>query len=428
MRLWQTLPELFEHPLLQSELLRSEYHKMLKTIKVSFFIVLASVGIAPAFASDSLSERIEFSGFARVIGGYLDDDRASYDAYSSSLDFSQQSLFALQSEFTFTDKLSVSGQLLAHSSDERESGLEWLYINYEPTQNWRFKLGKIRTPFFRYSDIIDVGFTYPWITPPQQVYSGFLFSNYEGLTATYRLSIDSVNLEFEAYKGSYEGEFSRAGEEVDISVDEIQGLIFTLNRGNLNARATIFESSDFFADVPEFTQFANALENAGFRENAESLRFNGKVRGYQTSINYDTLDYFVSAEWVKIASDLLVVPQLESYYVSAGYNFHPFQIHITYASSNSSYDTAQNLIPKGVDPQLDQLSFVYDQVTGNLPLYNLNSVTLGARWDFRHNMAAKAEVTFLDGKPGENSYFSEIIDSDFDRKAALYQFGVEWIF
>ena len=104
---------------------------------------------APSFASTALSERIEFSGFGRLIGGYLDEKSVEYDGYSDNLSFSQQSLFALQTDVTVTEKLSLSAQLLAHSSEKRESGIEWLYLSYEPTQNWRFKLGKLRTPFFR---------------------------------------------------------------------------------------------------------------------------------------------------------------------------------------------------------------------------------------------------------------------------------------
>ena len=144
--------------------------------------ILSLIIVATAHHSTALadiSERVEISGFGRIIGGYLSTDSAKYEKYTNSIDFSQQSLLAVQGDVRITDHLSLSGQLLAHASSQRESGVEWLYLNYEPSANWRFKIGKLRTPFFRYSDVLDVGFTYPWISAPQQVYSGFLFSNYE---------------------------------------------------------------------------------------------------------------------------------------------------------------------------------------------------------------------------------------------------------
>lgn len=399
------------------------YYKHLSILPI--FILLAA---GSAQASTDFSDRVKLSGFARVVGGYLDENSATYGNYSNSLNFSEQSLFAVQADVSITDNFGLSGQLLAHSSDGRESGVEWLYLTYDLNSNWRFKIGKLRTPFFRYSDVIDVGFAYPWITPPQQVYGGFLFTNYEGISSTYSFSFNELNFDVEAYYGTYSGEFSRAGENIDIEVDQIQGLIGTLNRGNLTARVSMTQSSDFYADFPGFNDFADVLEGAGFPENAESLRFNGKATGYQANINYDTLDYFIAAEWVKIKSDLLTVPQTDAYYLMLGYNFAPFQSYVTFATSDSTYNIPENLIPKNVSPPLTQLSFIYDEITQNLPLYSLDSLSIGLRWELRYNLSAKSEVTFLSGEKNENSFFDDITDPNFNRKATLYQVALEWIF
>jgi len=383
---------------------------------------------SPSFASTDISERIEFSGFGRLVAGYLDESSADYEGYSDEVSFSEQSLFALQTDITITETIGISAQLLAHSGDERESGIEWLYLSYEPSQNWRLKAGKLRTPFFRYSDVIDVGFAYPWITAPQQVYSSFLFSNYEGISGTYISNFSDINFEVEAYYGEYSGDLVQDGQTFAIDVEAIKGIVFTFNSGNFSSRFSVTHSSDFDVDAPEFTNFGNALESAGFIQNAEAFQFDGSATAYQASFNYDNLDYFLAVEGVKIVSDLVSVPQVNSYYFTAGYNFYPFQTHVTYAVSTSSFDTAPNLIPKGVDPLLDQLSFGYDQFIERLPSYPLNSLSFGLRWDFTRSMAAKAEVTFLDGEPGENSFFTDITDPNYNRKATLYQFGLEWVF
>jgi len=390
--------------------------------------MLAGSIVAPVEASDEFTDRFEFSGFGRIVAGYLDESNASYNGYSNEISITEQSLFALQSDVTITDTLRLSAQLLAHSDDNRESGLEWFYLNYEPNQNWRFKLGKLRTPFFRYSDVIDVGFSYPWITPPLQVYNGFLFSNYEGVSATYRFNYSEKNFEIEAYYGSYDGEYVRGENKADIEVDQTKGILFSVDSGNLAMRFSVTEFSDLFAEVPAVNQLALALSRAGFADNAESLSFDGKARTYQASISYDTLDYFAAAEWTQIRSDVNLIPAVESYYLSLGYNFFPFQTHITYASSNNTNDFAANTVPVGIASQLDQLSYAYDQFTSSFSTYPLNSVTLGIRWDFQHNMALKADVSFLNGQKDQDSFFTDISDSSFDRQATLYQFGVEWFF
>ena len=131
---------------------------------------------------DFWKEAIRFSGFARLVGGYLDEEKATYLDYDDSISFGEHSLFALQTDVDFSEQFSFTTQLLAHASHRRDSGVEWAYLTYRPTRNWQFKAGKLRTPFFMYSDTLDVGLAYPWIVPPQQVYLPYVFPSILGST------------------------------------------------------------------------------------------------------------------------------------------------------------------------------------------------------------------------------------------------------
>ena len=375
-----------------------------------------------------LAESLEISGFARLVGGVIDTDKAEFEGYSDRFSVSEQSLIALQGDLAITDTLSLSTQLLAHSGEDRDSGVEWLYLTYEPTDAWAFKLGKLRTPFFLYSDVIDVGYAYPWITAPEQVYGGFLFSNYEGGSAPYRFQLNRAHFSLEAYYGTYDGTFDRAGEETGIEVDEIKGIILSAQKGNLSARLSAIISSDFYADIPGFDDFANLLDSYGYTDNADLFRFDADATAYQASLQYDDLDYFAYAEIINISSDLISVPEVTAFYTTLGYNINDYQLFVTFASSNSRNDVPENQIPKGVNPQLTGLSFAYDEITNNLPLYDLRSVSLGARWNFRYNLSAKAEVTLLEGESGQNSFYSQIDDDSFNRRGVLTQVALEWIF
>ena len=77
-------------------------------------------------------EKLAISGFGRLVAGYLDDNNVSFEGYTNELTFSEQSLLALQADYHLTDTVTITTQLLAHSNNERESGLEWLYLSYEP--------------------------------------------------------------------------------------------------------------------------------------------------------------------------------------------------------------------------------------------------------------------------------------------------------
>ena len=61
-----------------------------------------------------LSERVQFSGFARLVGGYLDAGEVHYQGYNDTLSLGQHSLLALQTDVELTETLSFTTQLLAH--------------------------------------------------------------------------------------------------------------------------------------------------------------------------------------------------------------------------------------------------------------------------------------------------------------------------
>ena len=105
---------------------------------------------ASLFSGDSLfgrlADRVRFSGFARLVGGYLDVEDVHYQGYNDAISFGQHSLFALQTDVALTETLSFTTQLLTHASASRKSGVEWAYLSWRPSKRWRFKAGKLHTP------------------------------------------------------------------------------------------------------------------------------------------------------------------------------------------------------------------------------------------------------------------------------------------
>ena len=84
-------------------------------------------------------------------------------------------------------------------------------------------------------------------------------------------------------------------------------------------------------------------------------------------------------------------------------------------------------IPPTGNPQQDMLSTAYYQVFASTPNGNLDSYTLGTRWDFRMNMALKAEITLLEESRSRSGFFMSPAN-DSTENAYLYQVAWEWIF
>ncbi|WP_075188384.1 hypothetical protein [Teredinibacter haidensis] len=374
------------------------------------------------------AEKFELSGYARLIGGHLDTADANFKGYNDSFKASPDSLVSVQGVFQANEKLSLTAQLMARLDEDQDSGIEWLYLTYLPLENVQIKAGKLRTPFFTLSDVTDVGYAYPWVNPPQQVYNAYLFDTFNGLDIIYGFGTDKFDADIEVYAGRYEnGSIELADVKTSYKVDRVQGVIGNLRYGNLQLRAARY-GGRVNLDSSELSEFAKVLDYYRFPASADTLATKGDVDVTQVGLVYDNLNYFSRMEWVDIQTELEIAPAVESYYVTFGYYLTPFTLHFTYANSVTSKGRPANDIPIGFVPELDQLANAYLGIFDRITSDNLDTYTLGVRWDFRPNMALKLDYSRLEGKPEDNSFFNKISSDDFDRKANLYTVGLEWVF
>ena len=121
---------------------------------------LSALLAAPAYAD------LTINGFASIKAGMtLDSDDTLY-GYDDSLDFKNESLFAVQLMSDLGDKLSVTAQLMGRGADDFDVDFEWAFISYQLTDEVRINAGRLRTPFYKYSDYRDVGYAYDWLRVP----------------------------------------------------------------------------------------------------------------------------------------------------------------------------------------------------------------------------------------------------------------------
>ena len=387
------------------------------------------------FSDDSLfsrlSDRVRFSGFARLVGGYLDDGDAIYQGYDNAISFGQHSLFALQTDVELTETLSLTTQLLAHASAARKSGLEWAYLSWRPSNSWNFKAGKMRTPFYLHSDTLDVGYTYPWIIPPQQVYTPYLFPDFTGLSAAYQFNIGAFDIETEAYWGNFDDSVSVQDETSgNVKADNLRGLILEVQRGNLRLRASWHHAVGEIR-TPRLVRLVNQLRRTGFNRSANSLNTKTGVTYMQAGVSYEALDYFLKAEWTRLRKgDAFAVPAYDGYYLSGGYTFYPFNLPITAHATYARHDDKRQDRPVDEIPAGMILRSVYNKVFNSRLIGDdsLQSLSVGLRWDVNPAVALKAEWVHLDGERGKRSFFTVDPRADFDRKANLFLLGLEWVF
>lgn len=387
---------------------------------------LAIVAIVLSANVEAREPEFNFSGFGQVVAGYLDTDKANYQDYDKSLSVDQQSILGLQADVAFNKYISASGQAVAYTSDTKSSGLEWLFVNITPSQRWQVRLGKHKTPFFNYSDSVDVGFTYPWVSLPQQVYNFYLFSSFEGTFVRYDIPNKQYAFNIEAYWGEFNDDYYIGETKVDVNVDDLAGVIANLQVDSFTFRMS-YHQGDVDTKIPNFQAFIDTLYKIGFNQSADSLTIDGKLEFFQASIIYESPTYFTRAEWTRILPNIVMVPDLRAYYISAGVYDYPFTYHVTFANSDMAFGEPVDEIPIGVNPEFDALALGYQTVFQTLDKDELSSLSFGARWDWRPNIALKADVTLLHGENDQRSFY-QIEDPTFNRHSTLVQFAISWVF
>jgi hypothetical protein len=186
-------------------------------------IVLLS-GLLLAISQSALAMDWNVSGFASLVAGrivsgesgdYMErvsgydcpcfvGDFANVGVYEGkSWDAGPDSRAGVQLDGRFTDGLAFSTQVVGHGGDNMKPELSALYLSWQATDELALKLGRQRLPLFYYSDFYDVGYAYPWIRVPTDLY-GWPINSYNGASLTYADDLGDGNFRLHLLMGEEE--------------------------------------------------------------------------------------------------------------------------------------------------------------------------------------------------------------------------------
>lgn len=159
---------------------------------------------------------IQFSGYATLgIGKVLSGDHKSFNSlqcpcyianfpdvgvYDRSLSFNPDSRFGLQAIAKIDDKTNVTGQITGQGSNGFAPTVDWAYLSHDISNTLTLQAGRKRLPLYQYSDYANLGYAYPWIRPPADLY-GWQIVNYNGANLLYRNAWNDLALRANAWMG-----------------------------------------------------------------------------------------------------------------------------------------------------------------------------------------------------------------------------------
>ncbi|MFI8741357.1 hypothetical protein [Stutzerimonas zhaodongensis] len=334
-------------------------------------IGLAAVCLATtqAFALEQGEHR--FNGFGTVgfthLGG--EDDGRSYGVQGQTNDSwrgDQLSKFGAQLSYGITDTVGVTVQATAKAQqDEWKANLEWAYLSWQTTDQLMLRAGRLRSPVYMYSESLDVGYSYPWLRLPDEVYSQVQVTNYEGVDAVYTVPLSYGSVTFQVAGGQAKNrDYYAYDEQFDIDYGNLFGASVSLATNDFGTLRVGYVEADIKTDISG-TVDASALGLGASR--SLSLLSLDKEKGKFTSIGYqyDNGTWVSSNEWTSRMIENDSMESIDSFYLMGGRRFGDFLPHVTYAQLDDNggrqsswtlglnYQAAPTVVVKGEYKRVD---------------------------------------------------------------------------
>lgn len=340
---------------------------------------------------------VTINGFASINAGATTDSGDSLYGYDDSFNMKNESLFAIQLQSDLGDNLSVTGQLLGRGVDDFDVGFEWAFLTYEFNDQTSISAGRLRTPFFQYSDFLDVGYAYDWLRPPQSVY-GLGFDNIEGVTLYRTGQVGGLDSSVQLVFGNYDSETQFSGSTIDAKIDSITGASWELSNGSLSGRvAYLIAEATFQTDpvelAPGFTlgNLYAGLNQVGLSALVAGLDIQEEDSSFLGfGLTYDSANWIVVSEFTRVEVENSFIAEQDSYYLSVGRRIGSLTPYVSYEIDDN---TAKSDVYAGYQSVLPAQLFVPVRALVDSQEADNETWNVGFRYDFHPSAALKAQYT-----------------------------------
>jgi hypothetical protein len=379
-----------------------------------------------AMLASASAHAIQFDGFFTVGAAIHDDDTnsatGSENRYIGSLGdrgitedltFETDTRFGLQISSDVSENMSVVAQLLGRGTNSNfDAIVEWAYVDYEFADWISLRAGKVKQPVYLVNDYVEVGYAYPWIRPPVEVY--YLnnpLNTVNGAELLLSFPVGPGTLSFQPYIGSNRDDIPNTGGVGYFEAENIYGIDV-----KYAGRGFTVHASNFKCEVKTFGKLFG-VETAYGPVDID-LEGTGDCDVTSAGLNLDIANVVVYAEWQeRTTTETLSRPfgDQDAWYATLGYRIGKWLPHITYATIDG---TASTVTPGAVTGAALPPNGI------NFPIAVQTSITAGLRYEVNDSAALKFEYAVVDVEddPSElastnnfNNINYGLFDTDFNK-------------
>ena len=384
---------------------------------LAFCAAFAFPGAAGAAAADDpAGPAISLRGFgtlgavhasernADFVGGFFQPNGAGHThRWALGVD----SKLGVQVDARITEQLSATLQLVGqHRYDNSYTPqVEWANLKYRVTPDLDVRFGRTVTMPFMVSDSRLVGYSNPWIRPPQEVYGLIPLTNKDGVDATYRIHIGDVT---NAIHTSYGQTSARLPASGKVTAKHYFDISNTVEYGPASVRASYSTGrvdlhtpalDTLIAGLTQFGNAASALPPFA-AAGAQSLGLAQKYRFEDAPISiialgasYDRDRWLLMAEWARFNGHSLLADST-AWYATGAYRIGAFTPYLTLARLKPDRGAEPGITAAGLPPPLAATATALNTGLNTAiagATFGQRSLAAGLRWDFMKNTSLKLQ-------------------------------------
>ena len=221
--------------------------------------------------------------------------------------------------------------------------------------------GKVKLTTFLISDYIEVGYAYPWIRPPQEVYSANPISTINGVDMLLRLNLGNVTFLFQPYYGTSQGSQALVPQEALVLMKPIPPPAGSVVYADFSADRMVGVNMSLGTDI--FTVRAGYLQTLvsapSFNVKEDNVKFSsvGGTLDWHNVVLYG--EYF-QREIGGFAN--FAFPNQKGFYTTVGYRIGKFLPNVTYAKLDKNVQAGE--VGKPLQQASTTLGLRYELGTG----------------------------------------------------------------
>ena len=398
-------------------------------------LIAAIAGAVSAPVSAAEDDDFSVYGFVNLGVYYKDQEYTTIESYEDGdpTFFEEDTMLGLQISKPLSERTSATVQTIARGDNDFNVETSLAFISHAITENTDLRAGRLRIPFFYYSEFLDVGYAYNWVRPTADVYA-IPFKDYDGIDLTHRFSMGNTDAQLQINSGRRHKKIDLFGDDYESELNRINGISLTLFSGDfthrigyqqteMNLELISDPATDQAAAAAAQAEAAKVLTAGGSAEQASlaaaggalatysqaegyrrvdvaqaMARFVGNARGFSADViedfdldeklaryfniasTYDNGDFSMVLEATYLNYDSGLLVDNFAWLGGMAYRFGDLTLHATYSTSRDRVESGD----KGDLQKLLKLQGEDD------------SVTIGMRYDLDAATALKFEATHHD--------------------------------